>query len=116
METKIRRGWGGEETNPRIPVGNAGAIDAIGDAVTQFKTGDEIYYAGYLARRSSNAEFQLVDERVVGRKPRALFCRGCGVPLTTVAAWEALLNEVAAHAKVESGRTTGKLVLSDWAD
>jgi zinc-binding alcohol dehydrogenase family protein len=73
----------------------AGAIEAMGDAVTQFKSGDEVYYAGDITRPGSNAEFQLVDERIVGRKPRALsFAEAAALPLTTITAWEALFERL----------------------
>ena len=93
---KIRRGRGGEETSPRILGWDAaGAIEAMGEAVTQFKTGDEVYYAGDITRPGSNAEFQLVDERIVGRKPRALsFAEAPAPPLTTITAWEALFERL----------------------
>ena len=96
VDTKIRRGRGSEETSPRILGWDAaGVIEAMGDAVTQFKTGDEVFYAGDLTRPGSNAEFQLVDERIVGRKPRALsFAEAAALPLTTITAWEGLFDRL----------------------
>ena len=49
-----------------------GEVVASGDSATQFKPGDVVYYAGDLTRQGSNAEYQLVDERIVGTKPRSL--------------------------------------------
>ena len=96
MDTKIRRGRGGEETSPHILGWDAaGVIEALGDAVTGFKTGNEVYYAGELTRPGSNAEFQLVDERIVGRKPPALsFAEAAALPLTTITAWEGLFDRL----------------------
>ena len=47
----------------------AGVVEAVGPAVTLFKPGDEVYYAGSNDRAGSNREFHLVDERIVGTKP-----------------------------------------------
>ncbi|CAK4225822.1 unnamed protein product, partial [Aphanomyces euteiches] len=43
-----------------------------GSDVSLFKVGDEVYYAGSLARKGSYAEYQAVDERIVGHKPKSL--------------------------------------------
>ena len=49
-----------------------GEVVATGEDATQFKPGDEVYYAGALMRQGCNAEYQLVDERLVGHKPKSL--------------------------------------------
>lgn len=50
----------------------AGEVIATGESVTQFSAGDMVYYAGDLNRQGSNAEYQLVDERIVAKKPKIL--------------------------------------------
>src|SRR6201987_4233195 len=50
----------------------AGVVDAVGPEVTLFKPGDEVFYAGSIQRQGTNSEFHLVDERIVGRKPKSL--------------------------------------------
>ena len=73
----------------------AGVVVEAGDDVTGFKVGDEVYYAGDITRPESNAEFQLVDERIVGRKPSSLsFEESAAMPLTTITAWEALFDRL----------------------
>jgi len=47
----------------------AGVVAAVGPEVTGFKPGDRVWYAGSIARPGSNAEWQLVDERIVGHMP-----------------------------------------------
>ena len=55
----------------------AGIVDAVGPDVTLFKPGDEVFYAGSILRQGTNSEFHLVDERIVGRKPKTLsFAQG----------------------------------------
>ncbi|MEL7449479.1 MAG: zinc-binding alcohol dehydrogenase family protein [Pseudomonadota bacterium] len=82
------------EDGPRIlGFDAAGVVKATGSNVTRFQPGDAVFYAGDLTRPGSNAEFQLVDERIVGRKPSSLgFTEAAGIPLTAITAWEILFD------------------------
>ncbi|BCR06287.1 oxidoreductase [Desulfuromonas versatilis] len=86
-----------------------GEVIATGEAVTSFKPGDMVYYAGELNRAGSNAEYQLVDERIVGFKPKSLSnAEAAALPLTAITAWELLfehleLQQQAPDAKEKSG-------------
>ncbi|MFT6915394.1 MAG: zinc-binding alcohol dehydrogenase family protein [Motiliproteus sp.] len=72
-----------------------GEVVATGESATQFKPGDQIYYAGDLTRQGSNAEYQLVDERLVGHKPKSLAdAEAAALPLTTITAWELLFEHL----------------------
>lgn len=72
-----------------------GEVVATGDAASQFKVGDEVYYAGALMRQGSNAEYQLVDERIVGKKPSSLSnAEAAALPLTAITAWELLFEHL----------------------
>ena len=71
----------------------AGIVRAVGTDVTLFQTGDEIFYAGSIARSGTNAELHLVDERIVARKPATLsFAHAAALPLTSITAWELLFD------------------------
>ncbi|MGD9838617.1 MAG: zinc-binding alcohol dehydrogenase family protein [Afipia sp.] len=73
----------------------AGIVDAIGPDVTLFKPGDEVWYAGSIQRQGTNSEFHLVDERIVGRKPKTLsFAQAAALPLTSITAWELLFDRL----------------------
>lgn len=73
----------------------AGIVQEVGPDVTQFAVGDEVYYAGSLIRPGTNAEFHLVDARIVGRKPASLdWAEAAALPLTTLTAWEALFDRL----------------------
>src|SRR5512140_1446431 len=75
----------------------AGIVDAVGPDVTLFKPGDEVFYAGSILRQGTNAEFHLVDERIVGRKPKSLsFAQAAALPLTSITAWELLFDRLGA--------------------
>jgi NADPH2:quinone reductase len=74
----------------------AGVVVAAGADVTDYLAGDEVYYAGSIGRPGSNAARQLVDERIVGRKPSTLtFAQAAALPLTSITAWEALFDKLA---------------------
>ncbi len=86
----------------------AGVVAKVGAKVTRFSPGDEVFYAGDLTRAGSNAEYQLVDERIVGRKPTSLsFVDAAGLPLTTITAWEMLFDNFG----LEEGKGEGDALL-----
>jgi len=98
VDAKIRGGGG-----PGSPAGDlkilgwdaAGVVRAIGAEVTLFAPGDEVFYAGSVDRPGSYAEFQCVDERIVGRKPKKLgFAESAAMPLTAITAWEMLFDRL----------------------
>jgi len=73
----------------------AGVVDAVGSDVTLFAPGDEVYYAGSIQRQGTNAEYHLVDERIVGRKPKSLsFTQAAALPLTSITSWELLFDRL----------------------
>jgi NADPH2:quinone reductase len=75
----------------------AGIVDAVGPEVTLFKAGDEVFYAGSIQRQGTNSEFHLVDERIVGAKPKTLsFAQAAALPLTSITAWELLFDRLGA--------------------
>jgi zinc-binding alcohol dehydrogenase family protein len=96
VDTKVRAPKDVVEQIPRVLGWDAsGIVEAVGPDVTLFKPGDEVYYAGDLTRSGSNAEFQLVDERIVGVKPKSLsFAEAAALPLTTITAYEAFFDRL----------------------
>ena len=69
----------------------------MGSAVEHYAIGDLVYYAGDITRPGSNSEFQLVDDRVTGKKPVTLsFAEAAALPLTSISAWEALFERLGA--------------------
>lgn len=71
----------------------AGVVTATGSNATLFSAGDEIFYASSITRPGTDAQFHVVDERLVGHKPRTLtFPEAADLPLTTITAWEALFD------------------------
>jgi len=73
----------------------AGTVVAIGEEVTMFSEGDQVFYAGDVTRPGSNAELQLVDERIVAKAPRSLDApTSAAIPLTALTAWESLFDRL----------------------
>jgi zinc-binding alcohol dehydrogenase family protein len=94
------------KTRNRVPVGTrsptilgydaSGTVEAVGSGVRGYKAGDAVFYAGSITRPGSYAEFQLVDERIVGKKPASLsFAEAAALPLTSITAWEMLFHRLA---------------------
>ncbi|WP_417432268.1 zinc-binding alcohol dehydrogenase family protein [Kiloniella sp.] len=96
VDTKVRAPKDIIEETPRVIGYDAsGVVEAVGEDVTLFKVGDEVYYAGDITRSGTNAEFQLVDERIVGHKPKSLsHAQAAALPLTTITAYEAFFDRL----------------------
>ena len=89
----------------------AGIVREVGSDVTQFKAGDEVYYAGSITRSGTNAQFHLVDARIVGRKPASLdWAEAAALPLTALTAWEAMFDRLDV-AKPVPGATGAILII-----
>lgn len=110
VDTKIRAPKEQLEDPPRILGWDAaGEVVAVGQQVEHFSVGDQVYYAGDITRSGSNSELQLVDERIVGRKPASLsFTEAAALPLTSITAWEALFERLQISAQ---GDDAGKSIL-----
>jgi zinc-binding alcohol dehydrogenase family protein len=118
VDTKVRgarhQGSASDNTGkPRVLGWDAaGVVVGKGAAVTGFDVGDEVYYAGALNRPGSNAEYQAVDERLVGRKPKSIgFAEAAALPLTSITAWELLFDRFG----IREGESGGSLLVSGAA-
>jgi NADPH:quinone reductase len=90
----------------------AGIVEAVGPEATLFKPGDEVFYAGAIDRPGTNAEFHLVDERIVGPKPRSLgFAAAAALPLTSITAWEMLFDRFGIRQGADSEKGRSLLIL-----
>ncbi|WP_444902433.1 zinc-binding alcohol dehydrogenase family protein [Microbulbifer sp. SSSA007] len=78
-----------------------GIVKEIGHEVSEFTVGDRVWYAGDISRPGSNAQYQLVDERIAGRAPYSLAdAEAAALPLTAITAWEMLFDRL----QVETGK------------
>lgn len=110
VDTKVRAPKEGIENPPRIIGWDAsGVVEAVGSDVTLFEVGDEVYYAGDITRSGCNAEYQLIDERIVGHKPTTLsHTEAAALPLTTITAYEAMFDRLGID---RDGANTGQSIL-----
>ena len=95
VDYKIRQNRSADGAKPIILGWDAaGVIEKIGNNVSQFKVGDEVYYAGDVTRDGTYAEYQAVDSRVISLKPKTLsFAEAAAIPLTAITAYEALIEQ-----------------------
>lgn len=96
VDTKVRRSSAPEAGDWKVLGWDAsGVVAAVGAEVTLFKPGDEVFYAGSIKRSGTNAEYHLVDERIVGTKPKTLdWAAAAALPLTALTAWEMLFDRL----------------------
>ena len=98
VDTKVRQRAAPPEGEVKVLGWDAaGVVRAVGPEASLFKPGDRVWYAGAIGRSGSNAELQLVDERIVGRMPASLgFAEAAALPLTSITAWELLFDRLGA--------------------
>lgn len=90
----------------------AGVVVEAGPEATLFKPGDEVFYAGSITRPGTNAEFHVVDERIVGRKPATLdWAKSAALPLTAITAWEILFDRLNVKGRAVPGAAPAILII-----
>lgn len=110
VDYKVRQGMPAPEGGWNVLGYDAsGVVDAVGEAVQNFKVGDQVFYAGSMIRPGTNSEYHLVDERIVAKKPTSLsHAEAAAMPLTSITAWEALFDRLDVTRPTTQG---GKLIL-----
>lgn len=103
VDTKHRKRVAASESNPAVLGWDvAGVVDAVGANVHNFKKGDQVFYAGSIARAGGNSEYHAVDSRLVAQKPKSLnFTEAAALPLTALTAYEGLFEQL----QVKAGKT-----------
>tara|TARA_B100001057_G_C22723697_1_gene900769 strand:+ start:210 stop:1217 length:1008 start_codon:yes stop_codon:yes gene_type:complete len=96
VDFKIRQAMPAAEGEYKVIGWDAtGVVKSVGEDVSLFKPGDKVWYAGDITRSGSNAQFQLVDERIVGHMPSSLsYGEAAALPLTSITAWELLFDRL----------------------
>ncbi|WP_336866858.1 zinc-dependent alcohol dehydrogenase family protein [Peribacillus frigoritolerans] len=98
IDTKVRAG-AVPAVAPEFPAvlhGDvAGLVSAVGEGVTEFKVGDEVFgcAGGFKGTGGALAEFMLADADLLAHKPKNLTMEeAAALPLVAITAWEALFN------------------------
>jgi len=109
VDTKVRRNSAPESGQSRVLGWDAvGTVEATGPAVTRFKVGDRVYYAGSIIRPGANSELHAVDERIAALAPQSLSdAQAAALPLTTITAYELLFDRL----RVPQGGGAGQTLL-----
>ncbi|MCQ3830419.1 zinc-binding alcohol dehydrogenase family protein [Microbulbifer elongatus] len=118
VDTKIRASVAPDKAEHKVLGWDAvGEVVAAGDEVSLFEVGDSVWYAGDLTRQGSNAEYQLVDERIVGIKPASLSdTQAAAMPLTAITAWELLFDRLGFVAQLPAGVKPYAQVFTDTGE
>ena len=112
VDVKLRAKASPKEGAKVLGFDAAGVVQAVGEEVTLFRPGDEIFYAGAIDRQGSNAALQIVDERIVGAKPENLtMAQSAAMPLTALTAWELLFEKL----RVARDQPAGALLVINGA-
>ena len=98
VDYKLRRAGGFYPDRLPLILGcdGAGVVEEVGEAVTRFKTGDEVFFfnGGMGGDEQGNyAELTVVHEDYLAAKPKSLsMVEAASVPLVWLTAWEALYD------------------------
>ncbi|WP_252504044.1 zinc-binding alcohol dehydrogenase family protein [Sporosarcina sp. Marseille-Q4943] len=95
VDTKVRASTDPADGPKVFGYDASGIVVETGEGCKLFKPGDEVYYAGDITRPGTNSQYHLVDERIVGHKPKKLsFAESAAMPLTGLTAWEGLFERL----------------------
>ena len=93
VDTKVRQRAEPDSGHKILGWDASGVVRSVGADVVHYRAGDEVFYAGALDRPGVNSELHVVDEKIVGRKPKTLsHSEAAALPLTTITAWELLFD------------------------
>lgn len=107
VDCKIRQGlspWLSPELPAVLHSDVAGVVVEVGENVTGFKKGDEVYgcAGGFKGNGGALAEYMLADTRLLAHKPRSLnMVDSAALPLVAITAYEALVK----RAQLKPGQT-----------
>ena len=107
LDIKIRAGSAAHAKHPLplvLGIDMAGVVEAVGEGVTAFKVGDEVYgmTGGVGGIQGSLAQYAVVDAALLAPKPRNLTMReAAALPLAFVTAYSGIVD----RAKVQAGQT-----------
>jgi len=105
IDTKLRsKGtYAKEQGEVILGCDGAGIVEAVGEAVAEFKAGDSVYYCygGIGLEPGNDAEYAVVPEWALAKKPAALdFMEAAAAPLVLITAWESLFD----RARIREGQ------------
>lgn len=117
VDAKLRQRLRPEKGEPKVLGYDAvGTVSGVGEKCSLFKVGDKVFYAGDMSRQGSNAEFQLVDERIVGKAPTSIAnAEIAALPLTAITAYEMLFDRLQVDTKSKYQTTENTILVTGGA-
>jgi NADPH:quinone reductase-like Zn-dependent oxidoreductase len=103
VDWKIRKGQGKSQTGFPLILGRdvSGVIEKVGDKVTNFQPGDEVYANPDISRPGTYAEYVAVRAGEVALKPITIGHElAAAIPLGGLTAWQGLFD----HGELKSGQ------------
>ena len=107
LDTKIRAGSAAHAKHPLplvLGIDMAGVVEAIGQGVTHFQVGDEVYgmTGGVGGIQGSLAQFAAVDARLIALKPSNLSMKeAAALPLSFITSYQGIVD----RARLKAGQT-----------
>jgi NADPH:quinone reductase len=107
LDTKIRAGSAEHAKHPLplvLGIDMAGTVEAIGEDVTAFKVGDEVFgmVGGVGGIQGTLAQYAAVDARLIAHKPAHLTMReAAALPLVFITAYSGIVD----RARLQPGQT-----------
>lgn len=104
LDAKIRAGAAAHARQPLpavLGLDMAGTVEAIGEGVTGFAVGDEVYgmVGGVGGHQGTLAEFVLVPASLLAKKSKSLtMAQAAALPLVSITAWEGIVDRAPAQA------------------
>jgi NADPH2:quinone reductase len=104
LDTKIRAGKAAHAKQPLpavLGLDMAGVVEEVAEGVTAFRAGDEVYgmVGGVGGLQGTLAEMVAANVELLAPKPKSLSMReAAALPLTTITAWEGLVDHAKVHA------------------
>ncbi|SDE46737.1 zinc-binding alcohol dehydrogenase family protein [Kordiimonas lacus] len=113
VDVKVRGGKADDGVFSVIGWDCSGVVEKVGASVTDFQVGDKVWYAGDIRRPGCNAEFHVVDARIVSLKPEAMdFAEAAAMPLTSLTAWEALYDRLRVSERTDDNKGKKFLIIN----
>lgn len=106
IDWKLREGYLQQMIDWAFPIilgwDVAGVISEIGEEVTDWKVGDEVFARPETTRFGTYAEYTIVDQNLLAKIPANVsFEEAAAVPLAGLTAWQGLFD----HGKLKKGET-----------
>lgn len=106
VDWKIREGYLKDMIHHKFPLilgwDVSGVVEKVGNDVSEFKVGDEIYSRPAIEKNGTYAEYIAVKADELAIKPNTLsFIESAALPLTGITAWEAIINS----AQIKKGQS-----------